>query len=200
MRLASLYKFYQSHFGYRSVADRQRIAFGKAVADCMRVLRDVYKDQDLSHVFQYKESPYARQLTLQFLDNLMRMVQERFDNIFKNLIYYEHEIVIDEHYLVQTRKRGLQIASPFLWNQGRKEIIFLTFSAPNNIFQELGVFITLAETLSKKKIPVVGVKEYTYWDITNASECSVASSDVILAPIAAVIKTCNSFMKVKDIS
>ncbi|HHW02486.1 MAG TPA: hypothetical protein GXX35_06715 [Thermoanaerobacterales bacterium] len=91
----------------------------------------------------------------------------------------------------------MQIASPFLWNQGRKEIIFLTFSAPNNIFQELGVFITLAETLSKRQIPVVGVKEYTYWDIANASECSGARSDVIPATVVAVIETCNSFMKDK---
>lgn len=193
MRLASLYKFYQSHFGYKSVADRQRIAFGRAVADCMRVLRDVYREQDLSSIFQYKESLYARQLTLQFLDNLLGMVQERFESFFENLIYYEHEIVIDEQYLVQTRRRGLQIASPFLWNQDRKEIIFLTFSTPNNITQEVGVFITLAETLSKRQIPVVGVKEYTYWDIANASECSVARSYVIPATVVAVIETCNSF-------
>lgn len=194
MRLASLYKFYQSHFGYRSVVNRQRIAFGRAIADCMRVLQEVYKNQSLSPISQYRENPYARKLTLQFLDNLLRMVNERFENVFESLIYYEYEIVIDECYLVIARKKGLQIASPFLWDQDRKEIIFLTFSNPDNIAQELGVFITLADTLSKKKIPVVGVKEYTYWDLVNASECSVARSAVVPAPVSAIIETCNRFI------
>lgn len=194
MRLASLYKFYQSHFGYGAAADRQRIAFGRAVADCMRVLHDVYRERNLSPVFQYRESNYPRQLTLHFLDNLQRLVQARFENFFESLTYYEYEIVIDVNHLAPTRRRGLQIASPFLWNQGRNEIIFLTFSAPNNMALEMGVFVTLAEALSERPMPVAEVQQYTYWDVVNGSECSLVRPAVTPAPVATVIETCNSIL------
>lgn len=194
MRLASLYKFYQSHFGYRAAADRQRIAFGRAVADCMRVLHDIYRERALSPLFQYRESCYARQLTLHFLDNLQRLVQARFENFFESLTYYEHEIVIDANRLAPTRRRGLQIASPFLWNQGTNEIIFLTFSAPDNMALEVGVFVTLAETLSERRMPVAEVQQYTYWDVVNGAECSLVRSAVTPAPVAAIIETCNSIL------
>lgn len=194
MRLNSLYKFYQTHFGYAVATEGKSIPFGRAIADFGDVLDRAYKRRDMSVIDQYREGRHPRELTLEFLDNLRALALQRFPDPLARLKYIEHEIVIDPRCLVPTRKKGLRIASPFLWEPAGSEVIFLTFSAPNNMAHELGVFVTLAETLSTQRMPVTNVKRYTYWDVRHGSESSLEPSAVDPAPREDLIATCNRIL------
>jgi hypothetical protein len=160
----------------------------------MLVLETVYQKGNFLPVTRYAQGQHAKRLTVQFLNNLKQLVMARFQHPFAELAYYPHEIIIDPKWLMPTRKRGLQIKSPFLWNHTANEMIFLTFGATDRMKAELSVFLTLSEQLSTTALPVDDVRQYTYWNLAAGEEANLSRAEIQPAPLGAVVATCNRIL------
>lgn len=195
VRLRSLYKFYQAHFGYHQAATaRQRLAFARAVSDCMDVLKEVYRTGGTSPISEYRENQYARGLTLRFLSNIEHLAVRRFTDPVGSLQYLDYEIEVAPQLLELGRKRKLIVANPLLWYPEQAELIFLTFGPANNMQNELGVFRTLSEQLSTRHLSVP-VTWYTYWDLLDGTETTLSRNAVRPAPLNGVVFTCNQILQ-----
>ncbi|AFV10531.1 hypothetical protein Tph_c02840 [Thermacetogenium phaeum DSM 12270] len=198
MRVHSLYKFYQAHFGYpRASTDRQGLAFALAVKDCINVLQEIYQRNNLQPISEYQDSLYARRLTLCFLKNLKDLAASRFQDPLRSLRYLDYEIEVSPQLLQLGRKSGLFISSPLLWYHQQSELIFLTFGASGNMTAELGVFRTLSEQLSIQKLSVSPVELYTYWNLIDGEATTCVRRKIQPAPVDRIIHTCNQVLNAK---
>jgi len=107
VRLNSLYKFYQAHFGYSQArTDRQRLAFGMAVRDCLKVLKDAYAKGTMAPVSDYRANQHANQLVLSFLGHIEDIASRRFKDPLGSLHYLPYEIEISPG-LLRWATRGI---------------------------------------------------------------------------------------------
>ncbi|CEP67175.1 Uncharacterized [Moorella glycerini] len=192
MRINSLYKFYQTHFGYPPArSEPQRYSYGRAIKDFMNVLIEVYRTGNKEFLSQYKNYQFARQLTIQFLDNFTALIGCRFNEPLKDLLYCDFYINIPQEQLPPSRKKGLIIPCPFLWNPQDMEIIFLVFSSPTNMDKELGVFKALTTIFPVEPEPIPLAKRYTYWVVSTGTEHFRNVNVIMAETLERIIKTCD---------
>jgi len=171
MRLTSLYKFYQKYFGYPETAsDKKRLIYAFAIKNAVSVMKDVYEKKNYKPFEDYIAAN-KNALAITFLENAEKLASTRYDKPLKALRYMDAEINIDEMYL-SSRRRGIIIPCPFIFDSGNADIIFLTFSHAYNMENEIKVFLGLtSEFIINPHIPQ-STKTITYWNLAKGEEVS----------------------------
>lgn len=154
MRLTSLYKFYQKYFGYPETAsDKKRLLYAFAIRDAVTVLESVYEDKSYKPFENYIATEKKNSLAVKFLENAEKLASNRYAKPLRVLKYMDAEINIAEMCL-SSRRRGIIIPCPFIFDSDNQDIILLTFSHAYNMEKELEVLLGLtSEFIINPHIP-----------------------------------------------
>ncbi len=193
MRLKSLYKFYQKHFGYQqSTSKKQALVYAFAIRDTIEVMEEAYGVSNNSPIENYYSSPQKHPLAVKFLENAESLASQRYTNPLEVLRYCDASIFVEQG-LLSTNRRGISIPCPYAIDHDNHDVIVFTFSNFLNMTKEVDVFIGLIEEFKITHPLPKDVKYLTYWDLANGTEKTINLSTVTPETRENLLTTLNKF-------
>lgn len=193
MRLNSLYKFFQKYFQYTSNSSKkQKQNYARAIVDTVRILKKTAILQNYKAIQEYYESPRNHPLVVKFLNNFEILINNRYENPFNNINFYDATITIDKTFLSGTKK-DIDIPCPYLFDINEDEVIIITFGQNLNMIGEIGALKGLVNEFNIDIPWPNNIKYITYWDLSTGSETTENYADIKSEPRWKLLNVLNQF-------
>jgi hypothetical protein len=155
------------YFGYEShSSNKQKQNYAIAISETIKILEKSNDNKSYKPIDDYLARTKKRQLTVNFLNNFITMLNQEFNSPFEQLQYVSAQITVSKEYLCEKQK-DIIFACPYIEDNENNRIIIITFSTPKNMTGEICVLKGLITEFKVDRPFSKNIKSISYWDLSN---------------------------------
>ncbi|GLC31680.1 hypothetical protein [Clostridium omnivorum] len=163
MKLKSTYSFFKAYFNYVTTGN---INYARAISETMEVIRDTLEQKNLRPIQIYLHKPYSLKIAKEMLQRLVPLAMSQYQDPFNEIQYFNITADINKN-LITTNHKGIDIPLEGGCDKKNNKLIFLTFSPPSNMREEVRVIKGLIKEFVVAGTSLTNIETVAYWDLSK---------------------------------